>query len=125
MSVAIPPAPPIPGVLPQPFVTNDGRLHSVNESTFHAGTLLKGAGIGAAVGGVLGGVALLGKIAIPLLGKVASLGGLLRFGLIGGAIGLAVAGVAMVVHASSLRRNEIPHVPGYAGSGDWVPVGVV
>jgi hypothetical protein len=125
MSVSIPPAPPIAGVLPQSFVGTDGRVHGPGESRFNVGTLLKGLGIGGAVGGVLGGVSLLGKIAIPILGTAASLGGVLKFGLVGGAIGLAIAGVAMVIHASSQHRDELPQIPGYKATQGWVPVGSV
>lgn len=59
--------------------------------------------IGAAVAGALGGASLLGKVALPLIGKVGSVAGLAKLAGIGGALGLATAALPMV--ASHARRS--------------------
>lgn len=66
-------------------------------------TALRNGGIGAAIGGALGGVSLLTKVALPLIGKVGSLAGVARLAGTGGAIGAAIAAVPFLVDVS--RRN--------------------
>lgn len=85
------------------------RETSTTEISSHPGggfdlkTALRNGGIGAAVAGALGGVSLLGKVALPIIGKVGSLAGLARLAGVGGAIGVATAALPLVADAA--RRS--------------------
>lgn len=70
---------------------------------FDVRTAIRNGGIGAAVGGVLGGVSLLGKVALPLIGRVGSVSGLVRLAGVGGALGVATAAVPLL--APAIRRS--------------------
>ncbi len=87
------------GTEPKTVITETSRTEvtSVPGSSFDFKTALRNGGIGAAVAGVLGGVSLLGKVALPIIGKVASLGGLARIAGIGGALGVATAALPWVM----------------------------
>jgi hypothetical protein len=64
---------------------------------FNLGTALRNGGIGAAVAGALGGVSLLGHVALPLIGKIGSVSGLVRLAGVGGALGIATAALPLVL----------------------------
>lgn len=64
---------------------------------------LRNGGIGAAVAGALGGVSLLGKVALPLVGKVGSVAGLAKLAGVGGAIGIAAAAIPLL--APKVQRS--------------------
>jgi hypothetical protein len=66
---------------------------------FSLGTALRNGGIGAAVAGALGGVSLLGHVALPLIGKIGSVSGLVRLAGVGGALGVATAALPLVLPA--------------------------
>lgn len=72
---------------------------------FNIGTTLRNTAIGGAVGSALGGVALLTKFSIPLLGKVSSLAGVAKFGAAGAGIGVATAVLPVV--APSINRHPM------------------
>ena len=61
---------------------------------------LRNGGIGAAIGGALGGVSLLTKAALPFIGKVGSVAGLARLAGTAGVLGAATAAVPFLVEAS-------------------------
>ncbi|MCW2925749.1 MAG: hypothetical protein JWM98_3153, partial [Thermoleophilia bacterium] len=116
-------------------------VSSVAGGSFNFRTALRNGGIGAAIAGALGGVSLLGKVALPLIGKVASVGGLARLAGVGGAIGLATAALPIIVPA--LQRNPtakaaavgagigaaaglvLPFVPIWLGAGIGAGVGLL
>jgi hypothetical protein len=79
------------------------EISSTPGGSFDLKTGLRNGAIGAAVAGVLGGVSLLGKVALPIIGKVASVGGLARLAGVGGAIGLATAALPVIV--PSINRS--------------------
>ena len=60
-------------------------ISSTPGGSFNLKTALRNGGIGAAVAGALGGVSLLGKVALPLIGKIGSVGGLVKLAGVGGA----------------------------------------
>ncbi len=76
--------------------TSTTEVSSVAGGTFNFKTALRNGGIGAALAGALGGVSLLGKVALPIIGKVASLGGLARLAGVGGALGIATAALPLL-----------------------------
>jgi hypothetical protein len=76
--------------------TSTTEVTSVPGGSFNLSTALRNGGIGAAVAGALGGVSLLGKIALPIIGKVGSLGGLVKLAGVGGALGVATAAIPLV-----------------------------
>ncbi len=86
------------GTEPKTVVTETSRTEIVNDpgGSFNLKTALRNGGIGAAVAGVLGGVSLLGKVALPVIGKVATVGGLAKLAGVGGGIGLATAALPLV-----------------------------
>jgi hypothetical protein len=63
-------------------------------------TALRNGGIGAAIGGALGGVSLLTKAALPFIGKIGSVAGLARLAGTAGVLGAATAAVPFLIEAS-------------------------
>lgn len=57
---------------------------------------IRNVAIGGAAGGVLGGISMLGKISLPLIGSVAGLGGIARLAGVGGAVGLGIAALPVI-----------------------------
>lgn len=86
------------GTEPKTVITETSRTEvtSVEGGSFNLRAALRNGGIGAAVAGALGGVSLLGKIALPIIGKVGSLGGLVKLAGVGGALGVATAAIPLV-----------------------------
>ncbi|MEO6867174.1 MAG: hypothetical protein ABI200_04060 [Gaiellales bacterium] len=76
--------------------TSTTTITSQPGGSFSLKSALRNGGIGAALAGVLGGVSLLGKVALPVIGKVATLGGLAKLAGVGGAIGLATAALPIL-----------------------------
>jgi hypothetical protein len=76
--------------------TSTTEVTSVEGGSFNFRTALRNGGIGAAIAGALGGVSLLGKVALPVIGKVASLGGLAKLAGVGGALGIATAALPII-----------------------------
>jgi hypothetical protein len=76
--------------------TSTTEVTSVEGGSFNIKDALRNGGIGAAVAGALGGVSLLGKVALPFIGKIASVGGLVKLAGIGGALGVATAALPLV-----------------------------
>lgn len=76
--------------------TSTTEVTSVPGGSFNLRSALRNGGIGAAVVGALGGVSLLGKIALPIIGKVGSLGGLIKLAGVGGALGVATAAIPLI-----------------------------
>ena len=76
--------------------TSTTEVTSVEGGSFNLKAALRNGGIGAAVAGALGGVSLLGKIALPIIGKVGSLGGLVKLAGVGGALGVATAAIPLI-----------------------------
>lgn len=74
-------------------------------SRFELGRALRNTAIGGAVGGAVAGVSMLGRIGLPLLGKVTSLSGIVRLTGAGAAVGLAT--VALPALAPSLDRSPM------------------
>ncbi len=81
--------------------TSTTEITSVPGSSFNLKTALRNGGIGAAVAGVLGGVSLLGKVALPIIGKVGSVAGLAKLAGVGGAVGLATAALPLLADKAS------------------------
>jgi len=105
MSVAIA-APPsgtllqrLTGTEPKTVVqeTSTTTISSVSGGGFDLKAGLRNGAIGAGIAGVLGGVSLLGKVALPLVGRIGSVAGLAKFAGVGGAIGLATAALPIVL----------------------------
>lgn len=86
------------GTEPKTVVRETSTTTITNDpgGSFNVGTALRNGGIGAAVAGVLGGVSLLGKVALPLIGKVGTLSGLVKLAGVGGALGIATAAIPLV-----------------------------
>lgn len=95
----------VTGTEPKTVVTETSRTEITNDpgGSFNLRTALRNGGIGAAVAGALGGVSLLGKVALPIIGKVVTVGGLAKLAGIGGAIGIATAALPLV--APKLRDS--------------------
>src|SRR5690349_9415917 len=93
------------GTEPKTVVTETSRTEITSDpgGSFNLKTALRNGGIGAAIAGALGGVSLLGKVALPIIGKVATVGGLAKLAGVGGAIGLATAALPIV--APKIRNN--------------------
>lgn len=93
------------GTEPKTVVRETSTTTITNDpgGSFNVGTALRNGGIGAAVAGVLGGVSLLGKVALPLVGKVGSLSGLVRLAGVGGALGVATAAIPLI--APKIRHS--------------------
>lgn len=87
------------GAEPRTVVHETSTTTIVNQpgGGFSFRTALRNGGIGAALAGALGGASLLAKVALPLVGKVASLGGLARLIGVGGALGAATAAIPLLV----------------------------
>jgi len=86
------------GTEPKTIVTETSRTEITNDpgGSFSWKTALRNGGIGAGVAGVLGGVALLGKVALPVIGKVVSVAGLAKLAGVGAAIGIATAAIPLI-----------------------------
>ena len=72
-------------------------------ASFHLKTAIRNGAIGAGLAGVLGGVSLLSKVALPVIGRVVSVPGLVRLVGVGGAVGAATAAVPL---ALSVARSN-------------------
>ena len=81
------------------------RVSTQLHHEFNLGETLRNTAIGGAIGAALGGAALLGKFALPLLGGVKNLAGVVRFGTLGAGIGLATA--VLPVIAPSLNEHPV------------------
>jgi hypothetical protein len=93
------------GTEPKTVITQTSRTEVTSDpgGSFSVRDAVRNAGIGAAVAGALGGVSLLGKVALPVIGKIGSLGGLVKLAGVGGALGVAAAAIPLV--EPSIRRS--------------------
>jgi len=129
------------GTEPSTVIKETSTTTVTNRSGFSLSNALRFGGIGAAITGALGGVSLLTKISLPLLGKVTSAAGLGRLALMGGAVGVAAAAAPFVLDKAktspALKASLIgagvgaaaglvlPIIPMWLGAGVGAGVGLL